>query len=98
MARKMIMTIVCVMFVFLNSFVFADTNVQNANNAQNVQDEKSSQEVYATKNGKKYHKVECPFIQGKKAGKISKQDALAKKLTPCPKCFKEDLPPQAKKN
>ena len=97
MARKMIMTIVCVLFVSMNSFVFADTNIQNANNAQNVQDEKSSQEVYSTRNGKKYHKAECPFIQGKKAGKILKKDAVAKKLAPCPKCFKEDLQEQAKK-
>ena len=98
MIRKIIMTIVCVLFVSLNSCVFADTNVQNANNAQNAQDEKSSQEVYATKNGKKYHKADCPFIHGKNAGKVSKKDALGKKLAPCPKCFKEDIPQQAKKN
>ena len=97
MTRKIIVAVLCLMFVSLNSFVFADTNVQNTNTVQTSQDEKSSQEVYSTRNGKKYHKAECPFIQGKKAGKILKKDAVAKKLAPCPKCFKEDLQEQAKK-
>ncbi len=92
MTPKIIMSILFLMLVSLSSFAFADTNVPNTKNVQSLQ------EVYATKNGKKYHKAECPFIQGKNAEKISKKEALEKKLTPCPKCFKEDLPEQPKKS
>ena len=90
MIKKIIITILCLTFVSLSTFACADTNVTGVKNVQ-------SQEVYATKNGKKYHKAECPFIQGKNAERISKKEALEKKLTPCPKCFKEDLPDQPKK-
>lgn len=47
--------------------------------------------VYATKNGKKYHKEECPLIKNKSPQEISKKDALAKGLEPCGKCFKDEL-------
>ncbi|MBF0385014.1 MAG: hypothetical protein HQL27_03995 [Candidatus Omnitrophica bacterium] len=48
-------------------------------------------DVYATKNGKKYHKAECQLIKNKKPAPIAKEDAAKKGLTPCQRCFKEDL-------
>ena len=88
MNRKIVMLTLCVLFLSSSHLVFA----QNGKNAQTMQ------EVYVTKSGKKYHKVDCPFIHDRKPEKISKKDALAKGLLPCPKCFKEDLPPQPKKS
>ena len=46
--------------------------------------------VYATENGKKYHKEECPLIKNKKPQEISMKDALSKGLEPCGKCFKDE--------
>ena len=43
--------------------------------------------VYATKNGKKYHKQECVFIKDRETVKIDDKDAIAKGLKPCGKCF-----------
>jgi hypothetical protein len=50
-----------------------------------------AQDVYATKNGKKYHKAECPLVQNKDPQPISMKEATDKGLTPCGKCFKEEL-------
>ena len=54
----------------------------------------SPDEVFVTKNGKKYHKENCTFIKNKNAQKIAKKDGVQKGLQPCPRCFKEDLPNQ----
>ena len=91
MNRKIVMLILCATFLSSSSLVFAQKMDQNDKNVQTMQD------VYVTKSGKKYHKADCSFIQDRKSEKISKKEALAKGLTPCPKCFKEDLPPQPKK-
>ncbi len=48
-------------------------------------------QVFATKNGTKYHKESCPLIKNKGAEKIDKAQAMAKGLEPCKKCFKEDI-------
>lgn len=50
-----------------------------------------AEDVYATKNGKKYHMADCPFIKNKGAGKISKEEAMEKGLVPCGKCFKDQV-------
>ena len=50
-----------------------------------------AEDVYATKNGKKYHKEDCRLIKNKGAEKISKTEAVTKGLEPCSKCFKEEL-------
>ena len=49
-----------------------------------------AEDVYATKNGKKYHKEDCRLIKSKNPQKISKEEALSRGLVPCSKCFKED--------
>ncbi|OGX27489.1 MAG: hypothetical protein A2787_08080 [Omnitrophica WOR_2 bacterium RIFCSPHIGHO2_01_FULL_48_9] len=43
--------------------------------------------VFATKNGKKYHKPECVFIKDRETSKIDDKDAIAKGLKPCGKCM-----------
>ena len=87
MNRKIVMLILCATFLSSSSLVFAQKNDKNV---------QTTQDVYVTKSGKKYHKADCSFVQDRKPEKISKKDALAKGLAPCPKCFKEDLPPQTK--
>lgn len=91
MNRKIVMLILCATFF---SFSPLTGFAQDSKNEKNVQ---AAQDVYVTKSGKKYHKTDCSFVQDRKPVKISKKDALAKGLAPCPKCFKEDLPPENKK-
>ncbi len=91
MNRKIVMLTLCVLFLSSSPLVFAQMNDKNDKNVQATQD------VYVTQSGKKYHKADCSFVQDRKPAKISKKDALAKGLMPCPKCFKEDLPPENKK-
>ncbi len=59
-----------------------------------------AEDVYVTKNGKKYHTQDCRFIQNKGAQKITKEQAIAKGLKPCPKCMKDEaaLLPKVDKN
>ena len=46
-----------------------------------------AEDVYVTKNGKKYHKANCLLIANKGAKPISIEEALKKGLKPCHKCF-----------
>jgi len=48
-------------------------------------------DVYVTKRGKKYHKEDCVFLRNKEVKKIDKDEAIKKHMTPCKKCFKEDI-------
>ncbi len=41
-----------------------------------------AEDVYVTKNGKKYHHSESRFIKGKEVEKISLEEALARGLEP----------------
>ena len=91
MNRKIIMLILCAAFLSLSSVTGFAQNNKNEKNMEMTQD------VYVTKNGKKYHKSDCPFVQNRNPEKFSKKDARSKGLSPCPKCFKEDLPPEEKK-
>ena len=50
-----------------------------------------AEEVYATKNGKKYHKEICRLIKNKSPQKITKEEALKKGLEPCQLCYKDEL-------
>ncbi|OGX08332.1 MAG: hypothetical protein A2Z88_01020 [Omnitrophica WOR_2 bacterium GWA2_47_8] len=50
-----------------------------------------AQDVFITKNGKKYHQEICRLIQNKQISKIDEQAAVEKGLTPCKKCMKENL-------
>ncbi len=50
-----------------------------------------AEEVYATKNGKKYHKEACRLIKNKNPHKIDIAEALKKGLKPCGLCFKDQL-------
>ena len=49
-----------------------------------------AEDVYATHNGKKYHKESCRLIKNKKPQKIDKAEAIKKGLTPCNSCFKQE--------
>ncbi|MFA5060640.1 MAG: hypothetical protein WC676_08465 [Candidatus Omnitrophota bacterium] len=48
-----------------------------------------AEDVYATKNGKKYHKAECVFIKNRDTQKIDQQAAVEKGLKPCGKCMSD---------
>jgi hypothetical protein len=48
-----------------------------------------AEDVYATKNGKRYHKADCLLIKEKGAKAISLEDATKKGLKPCRRCFGE---------
>lgn len=45
--------------------------------------------VFATKNGKKYHTADCPLVKNKNPQEISMKEAADKGLAPCSKCFKD---------
>ncbi|MBL7130488.1 MAG: hypothetical protein ISS45_03660 [Candidatus Omnitrophica bacterium] len=47
-----------------------------------------AEDVYITKRGKKYHKQDCPLIANKDAQKVNLEEAKAKGLEPCKRCFK----------
>ena len=53
-------------------------------------------EVYATKNGKKFHKADCEFIKDRNAVKVDDSDASKKGLKPCGACFKQQNDKQQK--
>ena len=91
MNRKIKILVLCMAFLSSGAFVFAQ---QNDNSKQGSI---AAQDVYATASGRKYHKVDCPFIQNRKPHKLSKKEALEKGLAPCPKCFSEDYPTESKK-
>ena len=46
-----------------------------------------AEDVYATKNGKRYHKADCLLIKDKGAKAVSLEDAEKKGLKPCRRCF-----------
>ena len=46
-----------------------------------------AEDVYVTKQGKKYHKSDCRFIKNRDSQKIDIEDAKAKGLEPCGRCF-----------
>ena len=55
-----------------------------------------AEDVYATKNGKRYHKADCLLIKDKGAKPMSLEDAQKKGLKPCKRCFgKTDAPKDA---
>lgn len=54
-----------------------------------------AEQVFATKNGKKYHKQDCVFIKDRNASEVDDKDAIAKGLKPCGKCY--HVEEQAKK-
>ena len=47
-------------------------------------------EVYATKNGKKFHKADCEFIKDRQTVKMDDSDAIKKGLKPCGACILKD--------
>ena len=48
-----------------------------------------AEDVFKTKNGKKYHSENCPLIQKRNPQKIDLNEAVEKGLKPCSKCFKD---------
>ncbi len=50
-----------------------------------------AEDVYVTKNGKKYHKADCLLIKNKGAKAIPIEEALKKGLKPCHKCLPEGV-------
>lgn len=43
--------------------------------------------VLITENGEKYHKPECNLIKSRKTTEVSLEEALAKGMEPCSRCF-----------
>ena len=89
--RTIFTLVVCLGLLITAPLVFAE----KGDKAQRVTH--SDEDVYITPNGKKYHKPECPFVHDRQVTKVSKKEAIEKKLAPCPKCFKEDLPENKEK-
>ena len=49
----------------------------------------SAEEVYVTKNGKKFHKeATCRFISKRESHKAERAEVMKKGLEPCQRCFK----------
>lgn len=46
-----------------------------------------AEDVYVTKQGKKYHSSDCRFIKNRETQKIDIEEAKAKGLEPCGRCF-----------
>ena len=57
-----------------------------------------AEDVYATKNGKRYHKADCLLIKDKGAKVISLEDAQKKGLKPCRRCFGSETDSAKNKN
>ena len=51
----------------------------------------SAEDVYVTKNGKRYHSELCRLIQNKSPHKINLDEAVKKGLTPCKLCAKDSM-------
>lgn len=47
--------------------------------------------VYVTKSGKKYHKQDCQLIKSRDTKAISFETAQGKSMSPCKKCFEEEM-------
>ncbi len=45
--------------------------------------------VLITENGKKYHKPDCNLVKTRKTTAVSSEDAKAKGMEPCSRCFPE---------
>ncbi len=50
-----------------------------------------AENVFVTKNGSKYHKADCRFVKNREVEEISKEAAIEEGLTPCSRCYKEDV-------
>ena len=50
-----------------------------------------AEDVYVTKNGKKYHKADCLLIKNKGAKAIPIEEALKRGLKPCHKCLPQGV-------
>ncbi len=50
----------------------------------------SAKDVYATKNGKKYHTADCRWVKNRDVVKMTEEEAVKKGLAPCGACMKED--------
>ena len=58
----------------------------------------SAADVFATKNGKKYHAADCRWIKNRDVVKMSEEEAIKKGLAPCGQCMnKDDAQPQEQK-
>ena len=91
---KLTRLIVCLALVSMTSLaavmpdsVYAKSSTKKEAKKENV--------VYATKQGKKYHREGCPFIKNRDTISMSQEEAEAKGLKPCGRCIKENK--QAKK-
>ena len=50
-----------------------------------------AEDVYVTKNGKKYHKEDCRLVKNKKPIAVDRATALKNNLAPCGLCFKDEI-------
>ena len=79
--------VVCMVFLSVGSFVFAEKNDKDKQVKVNERED-----VYTAGKDRKYHKLTCPLFEGKKGKKMSQKEALDKGFIPCPECFKENYP------
>lgn len=50
-----------------------------------------AEDVFATKNGKRFHKEGCELMKTKNVTKLERNEAAKKGLTPCKKCFSDKV-------
>ena len=91
MTQTIRMFVLCVMFLSLGSFVFAENNDKDRQVKLDEQED-----VYTSKKDRKYHKLDCPLLENAKDKKMSQKEALDKGFIPCPECFKENYPTEIK--
>lgn len=89
--RKLLVLLVVVSVSMLTVFSSQNAFAKQAKKAQDKQEQDKKEEmVYATSQGKKYHKEGCRFIKNREAQAISKKEAEEKGLVACGKCYKEN--------
>lgn len=94
MMRSILTLVLCLGLLASTPMAFAEKAEKSEKAKKSVS---TDGDVYITPNGKKYHKSDCPFVHERQVAKVSKKDAIDKKLGPCPKCFKEELPTDKEK-
>ncbi len=50
-----------------------------------------AEQVVMSSRGKKYHKPTCKLMLNKEVKTMEKEEALEKNISPCRRCYKEDV-------
>jgi hypothetical protein len=86
---KTLRLLLCLAVLAASSLVAVNPNTAFAKQKEEQLAEKESV-VYATKQGKKYHAQDCPFIKNRETISLNLKEAQAMGLKPCGRCYKED--------